>query len=62
LTPDQALLDAGLADLSAKLDVYEVILGKHKFLAGDVRIMSSSPRGWLRLDVIRCWLTRILVR
>jgi hypothetical protein len=45
LTPDQALLDAGLADLSAKLDVYEVILGKHKFLAGDVRIVSFPPRG-----------------
>ncbi|KAJ7857216.1 thioredoxin-like protein [Mycena leptocephala] len=49
LTPDQALLDAGLADLSAKLDVYEVILGNHKFLAGDeftladLFHMSSAP-------------------
>ncbi|KAJ7763303.1 glutathione S-transferase [Mycena metata] len=32
---DQAAVDAGLMDLSAKLDVYEVILGKQKFLAGD---------------------------
>ncbi|KAJ7815710.1 glutathione S-transferase [Mycena olivaceomarginata] len=32
---DHAAVDAGLADLSAKLDVYEVILGKQKFLAGD---------------------------
>ncbi|KAF7354398.1 Glutathione S-transferase [Mycena venus] len=34
-TTDQAVLDEGLAELGAKLDVYEVILGKHKFLAGD---------------------------
>ncbi|KAF7362993.1 Glutathione S-transferase [Mycena venus] len=32
---DQAVVDEGIADLSTKLDVYEVILGKHKFLAGD---------------------------
>ncbi|KAF7346835.1 Glutathione S-transferase [Mycena sanguinolenta] len=32
---DQAVLDEALKELSAKLDVYEVILGKHKFLAGD---------------------------
>ncbi|KAF7352077.1 Glutathione S-transferase [Mycena venus] len=34
-TTDQAVLDEGLAELGTKLDVYEVILGKHKFLAGD---------------------------
>jgi glutathionyl-hydroquinone reductase len=33
---DQAVLDEALKELSAKLDVYEVILGKQKFLAGDV--------------------------
>ncbi|KAJ7710991.1 glutathione S-transferase [Mycena olivaceomarginata] len=32
---DQAVLDEALKELSAKLDVYEVILGKQKFLAGD---------------------------
>ncbi|KAJ7840951.1 glutathione S-transferase [Mycena olivaceomarginata] len=32
---DQAILDEALAELSAVLDVYEVILGKHKFLGGD---------------------------
>ncbi|KAJ6454108.1 glutathione S-transferase [Mycena sanguinolenta] len=32
---DQAVLDEALKGLSAKLDVYEVILGKQKFLAGD---------------------------
>ncbi|KAF7346825.1 Glutathione S-transferase [Mycena sanguinolenta] len=32
---DQAVLDEALKELSAKLDVYEVILGEHKFLAGD---------------------------
>ncbi|KAJ7224970.1 glutathione S-transferase C-terminal-like protein [Mycena haematopus] len=35
LPVDQAVLDAGLKEFSAKLDVYEVILSKHKFLAGD---------------------------
>ncbi|KAF7378455.1 Glutathione S-transferase [Mycena sanguinolenta] len=32
---DQAVFDAALAELSALLDVYEIILGKHKFLGGD---------------------------
>ncbi|KAJ7304802.1 glutathione S-transferase [Mycena albidolilacea] len=32
---DQAVLNEALKELSAKLDVYEVILGKQKFLAGD---------------------------
>jgi glutathione S-transferase len=40
---DQAAVDAGLADLSAKLDVYEVILGKQKFLAGDVSMAYEFP-------------------
>ncbi|KAJ6566271.1 glutathione S-transferase [Mycena capillaripes] len=35
LAVDQAVLDEGLAEIRAKLDVYEVILGKHRFLAGD---------------------------
>ncbi|KAJ7871037.1 glutathione S-transferase [Mycena leptocephala] len=33
--PDLALLAEVMAGLEAKLDVYEVILGKHNFLAGD---------------------------
>ncbi|KAJ6486993.1 glutathione S-transferase [Mycena sanguinolenta] len=32
---DQAVLDEALKEFSAKLDVYEVILGKQKFFAGD---------------------------
>ncbi|KAJ7325380.1 glutathione S-transferase [Mycena albidolilacea] len=32
---DQAILDEALSELSAVLDVYEVILGKQKFLGGD---------------------------
>ncbi|KAJ6535288.1 glutathione S-transferase [Mycena vulgaris] len=32
---DEAVIAQGKSDLSAKLDVYEVILGKQKFLAGD---------------------------
>ncbi|KAJ6493766.1 glutathione S-transferase [Mycena vulgaris] len=35
LPVDQAALAASLSDLSAKLDVYEVILEKQKFLAGN---------------------------
>ncbi|KAJ7190668.1 glutathione S-transferase [Mycena pura] len=32
---DQAVVDKALDDLSAKLDVYESILGKQKYMAGD---------------------------
>ncbi|KAJ7116858.1 thioredoxin-like protein [Mycena epipterygia] len=32
---DEAVIAEGVADLSAKLDVYEVILGKQKFMGGD---------------------------
>ncbi|KAJ7641846.1 glutathione S-transferase [Roridomyces roridus] len=35
LEKDQSVVDAGVTDLSAKLDVYEVILSKTKYLAGD---------------------------
>ncbi|KAJ6454146.1 glutathione S-transferase [Mycena sanguinolenta] len=35
LPVDKAVLDEAVKELSAKLDVYEVILAKHKFLAGD---------------------------
>jgi hypothetical protein len=35
--PDQALVDAQLEILDKKLDVYDVILSKQRYLAGDVR-------------------------
>ncbi|KAF8072249.1 glutathione S-transferase [Lyophyllum atratum] len=35
LTPDQAVVDEHLKKLDAKLDAYEVILSKQKYLAGD---------------------------
>ena len=35
---DEALCDRLLSKLSAALDVYDLILGKQKYLAGDVRI------------------------
>ncbi|KAJ6526011.1 glutathione S-transferase [Mycena capillaripes] len=35
MTTDQAVYDTNIATLSAKLDAYEVLLGKHKYLAGD---------------------------
>ncbi|KAJ7157544.1 glutathione S-transferase [Mycena crocata] len=34
-TPDKALFDTLIAGLSAKLDAYEVILGKQKYLGGN---------------------------
>lgn len=36
---DDAVYDAAIASLSGKLDVYDTILSKQKYLAGDV----SSP-------------------
>jgi glutathione S-transferase len=43
---DKAVFDPLIAGLSAKLDAYEVILGKQKYLAGNVsyfwtRLLSS---------------------
>ncbi|KAJ7616990.1 glutathione S-transferase [Mycena polygramma] len=35
LPVDHAVVAEGVTELSAKLDVYEVILGKHRFIAGD---------------------------
>ncbi|KAF8806031.1 glutathione S-transferase, partial [Phlegmacium glaucopus] len=35
LTPDQAFVDKHIADLSGKLDVYDKILSKQKYLLGD---------------------------
>ncbi|KAF8881328.1 glutathione S-transferase [Infundibulicybe gibba] len=35
LTPDQAIYDEYIATLSTKLDVYDEILGKQRYLAGD---------------------------
>ncbi|KAF8798277.1 glutathione S-transferase [Phlegmacium glaucopus] len=35
LTPDQAVFDKHIADLSGKLDVYDKILSKQKYLLGD---------------------------
>ncbi|KAF8212788.1 glutathione S-transferase [Mycena galopus ATCC 62051] len=35
LPVDQAILDQAVKNLTAKLDVYEVILAKHRFMAGE---------------------------
>lgn len=40
-TTDQAAVDAAVAQLSAKLDAYEVILGKQKYVAGDVLTLAD---------------------
>ena len=37
LTPDKEVYDKHIADLSGKLDVYDKILSKQKYLLGDVR-------------------------
>ena len=36
LTPDKEAFDKHIADLSRKLDVYDKILSKQKYLLGDV--------------------------
>ncbi|KAJ6473927.1 hypothetical protein DFH09DRAFT_879461, partial [Mycena vulgaris] len=43
LQPELVLLGKRVAELSTKLDVYEQILGKQKFLVGDV---SLNHRRW----------------
>jgi glutathione S-transferase len=44
LETDQAVLDQHVKDLSVKLEVYDQILSKQRYLAGDVRtcIFSSD--------------------
>jgi glutathione S-transferase len=37
LTPDQEVVEKHIADLNGKLDVYDKILSKQKYLAGEVR-------------------------
>ena len=48
-TPDKVVLDSLIETLSAKLDAYEVILGKQKYLTGNV---SSSMLFCTRLPHI----------
>ena len=42
LKPDQAVFDDLIKSLSARLDVYEVILSKQKYIAGNVRLLFLS--------------------
>ena len=42
LTPDKDVFDKHIADLSGKLDVYDKILSKQKYLLGDVRLFFSG--------------------
>ena len=44
LTPDQAVLDQHINDLSGKLDVYEQILSKNEYLLGDVSLFLPGNR------------------
>ena len=39
--PDEKLASAQQAKLEAKLDAYEVILSKYKYLGGDVRAVHN---------------------
>ena len=41
LTPDLKVYEKHMADLNVKLDVYDKILSKQKYIAGDVGIFSS---------------------
>lgn len=38
LTPDSDVFEKHIADLSDKLDVYDKILSKQKYLVGEVRL------------------------
>jgi hypothetical protein len=41
-TPDKEAFDKHIANLTLKLDVYDKILSKQKYLVGDVRHSSSD--------------------
>ena len=43
LTPDPAVYEVAISTLNTNLDVYNTILGKQKYLAGDVSLMSCVP-------------------
>ncbi|KAJ6467689.1 thioredoxin-like protein [Mycena vitilis] len=74
LPVDHAVVEEAVAELSAKLDVYEAILGKHKFLAGDPVWQSilrfslrqrNSPGGYLPpllRSLVGCWWNEIISR
>ncbi|KAJ7759649.1 glutathione S-transferase [Mycena metata] len=50
MTPDQTLVDTELAALEKKLDAYEVILSKHRYVAGDTLTLADLfhlPYAWL---------------
>ena len=47
--PDKAAVEKNIAALSSKLDVYDVILGKQKYLAGNVRARISFTIHFLLL-------------
>jgi glutathione S-transferase len=42
LQPNEARVSELLAILNGNMDAYDVILGKQKYLAGDVRFLSLS--------------------
>ncbi|KAF8869142.1 glutathione S-transferase [Infundibulicybe gibba] len=59
LTPDQAKFDEHIATLSMKLDIYDEILGKQKYLAGDemtladlLHLPGGSTLGHLGSDIM----------
>ena len=48
LIPDKEVLEKHLGDLSVKLDVYDKILSKQKYLLGEVRFFSFLlPHTWI---------------
>ncbi|KAG6862130.1 hypothetical protein C0991_011546, partial [Blastosporella zonata] len=50
LTPDQAVFEKHIANLGPKLDAYDVILSKQKYVAGDEFTLADLfhlPYGWL---------------
>jgi len=60
LTPDQSVVDKHVADLSSKLDVYDNILSKQKYLVGNeitlvdfFHLPIGSALGFLGINVIQ---------
>lgn len=42
LKPDAAVVDSAIAALDKKLEGYEAILAKQRYLAGDVRVLTCG--------------------
>lgn len=56
MTPDKAVFDKHIETLTAKLDGYDRILAKQRYLAGDVRISWPLNSVMFSLTLFSCCL------